>query len=376
MTQFRLYLKWQPENWITLFLEGQDSRVFGEELTAAPAINENATPNIFADDFDLHQGYLEIKSNSEQLPINVRAGRQKFNLGAQRLVASLEWVNTARVWDGVRVTVGQKKKRTLEAIASRLVPVNPNRFNNHSLTGSRYFNSGFHGIYYTDWLAIPNTQLEGYWLYRHVGNVNDKVHTIGARFETQKDKFDVNGEFAGQVGEFGGLDHRALMIHFGAGTRLQSLNNSHLGIAYNFATGDDDPTDTTHKTFDNLYPLNHAYYGYMDLFSLQNVHNTEIVFKTKIKKLAVRSAHQNFWLVNEDNDAWYNAGLGAIRNAGGQDVNSRVGSELDITVNYPLNKKLVVVGGYSHFFTGKYISQTGTHVDADFAFLMTKLTFF
>ena len=47
-------------------------------------------------------------------------------------------------------------------------------------------------------------------------------------------------------------------------------------------SGDDDPTDGVHATFDNLYPLNHVYYGYMDLFALQNLRNVELSVETAL----------------------------------------------------------------------------------------------
>ncbi|MFQ5345800.1 MAG: alginate export family protein, partial [Mariprofundus sp.] len=123
-------------------------------------VNDTKAPNIFADRFDLHQGYLDI-NRGEDFGARLRVGRQKFNLGAQRLVASLEWVNTARVWDAVRLSqrLGNKG-RVLDIFASRLVPVRPRAFNNHALTGNRMFDSQFYGIYLTDQSSIPDSRVE------------------------------------------------------------------------------------------------------------------------------------------------------------------------------------------------------------------------
>jgi hypothetical protein len=105
LTQLRLNAGWGPTQELTFFVELQDARVFGESKTAAPPLNEDAVPNIFADELDLHRGYVDY-AFSARLPARLRVGRQKFNLGAKRLIASLEWVNTARVWDGARLTLG------------------------------------------------------------------------------------------------------------------------------------------------------------------------------------------------------------------------------------------------------------------------------
>jgi hypothetical protein len=158
------------------------------------------------------------------------------------------------------------------------------------------------------------------------------------------------------------------------GYTFRTLNNSRIGFGYNFGSGDGDPTDAKHTTFDNQYPLNHAYYGFMDFFALQNMHNAEAIFNTKLwNAFGLRLAYQAFWLAKEDSDAWYNAGAGAVRKATGE-VNSYVGSEVDITVKYGL-KNVALEAGYSHFFTGSYIQDTGPKNDADFLYLTTKTSF-
>ncbi len=377
LTQFRINLAWKASDRVNVFLEGQDARVLGEEVTAIPSINQEATPNIFADQFDLHQGFVDVNFAVKETPVKVRAGRQKFNLGTQRLVASLEWVNTARVWDGVRVTVGNAKSRNLDIIASRLVPVSPERLNDYQRTKSRYFNSQFHILYYTDKVLIPNTQWESYWMMRHESKVVDNVHTFGTRFTTKKDVWSFDGEVANQRGTYNGLSHDAYMAHLGVELKTTVLKNAKIGTAYNFGSGDNTPGDEFHYTFDNLYPLNHAYYGYMDLFSLQNIHNFELTFKNNpVPKLGLRVAYQGFWLHRASNDAWYNAGSAAMRTANGAEVSSYVGSEIDITAKYPFfNKRVVGVIGISQFFKGAYVNEvvSVSESNASFFFVQTKI---
>ena len=378
LSQVRVNLKWQPSAWLSFFVEAQDARVFGEDINSAPSINEDARPNVFHDNMDLHQGFADLNFNKFDFPLKLRLGRQKFNLGAMRLVASLEWVNTARVWDGVRATFGKADTRTIDIFGSRVVPVTPDRFNDYQMTGSRYFNSSFWGAYFTDKKVIANSQLEAYWLFRNDSSVDDATHTIGSRIASKINQFDLNGEAAVQFGEFGGLDHQAFMLHLEGGYTFKSLNNSRVGVAYNFGSGDDDPNDDKHKTFDNLYPLNHAYYGYMDYFSLQNIHNLEFTVNTKVgNKTKLRLAFHGFWLADL-NDGWYNAGLGVLRRSNTDDIGSNVGNELDITVTHPLEilgNKFVFVGGYSRFFSGDYVKNSGNSVNPNFFFLMTKVKF-
>ena len=203
---------------------------------------------------------------------------------------------------------------------------------------------------------------------------------VGGRFASKLSQVDLDGEVAGQFGDFGGMDHQAYAVHAGGGYTFDSECNTRLGLAYNFASGDDDPTDGDHETFDNLFPTNHAHYGYMDFFSWQNMHNLEGTINSTIKeKVAIRLAYQGFWLAEEDSDAWYNAGLGTVRPAAGTDVDPYVGSEIDVTAKYtvPLlnDTKLALLAGYSHFFTGDYVDDTGSNEDADFVFLQGRVAF-
>lgn len=94
---------------------------------------------------------------------------------------------------------------------------------------------------------------------------------------------------------------------------LSIPSTSRLGLAYNYGTGDGDPGDNEHWTFDNHYPLNHAYYGYMDLFSLQNMHNISATAQTVWRGARLRLAYQAFWIDEPEADAWYDAGGGASK---------------------------------------------------------------
>ncbi len=141
-------------------------------------------------------------------------------------------------------------------------------------------------------------------------------------------------------------------------------------VAYNFATGDDDPLDRDHRTFDNLFPLNHAFYGYMDLFALQNLHNVEVAVTAKPSSaIRGRVAYHVFWLHQENSDSWYDASARSLRTAA-TNVDSHVGSELDVTVQISFSGgRIGLLAGYAHFFPGGYVDDTGSSSDADFAFV-------
>jgi len=372
LSQLRLHVNIHHGDVWRLFIEGQDARVNSAFLRNT--VDDVSPDNTFADRFDLHQAYLNVVWGDD-FGGAIRVGRQKFNLGRQRLVASLEWVNTARVWDAVRLSqrLGNQG-RVLDLFASRLVPVRPRAFNTHALTGNRMFDSQFYGAYLTDKVTIPHSRTELYYLLRRNTHAGDLVHTLGLRYEYKNRGWDADGEVMLQTGRYGFMRHRAYAAHIGAGRMI--LPAWHLGAAYNFGSGDSNAADNKHQTFDNLYPLNHAYYGYMDFFSLQNLHNAESVLTWQASRQnTFRLAYEGFWLVKPSSDAWYNAGGGVVRRAVGS-VSPYVGSEIDatLTTSFPVWHVSTLLG-FSHFFAGSYIHQTGTSRDVNFFYVQGKYSF-
>lgn len=371
LSRIRFGLTWEPSDTVTGVVEFQDARIHGET-----AISETRAPNIFADQLDIHQAHFTVRAPATaSVPLAVRAGRIKLSYGAQRLISPLEWVNTARVFDGAVLTVGGGG-RTLDAFASRLVPVTPTALNDHRPTPSRMFGSQLHGVYAADDRLLPGAGLEAYWLLRRATRLGDAVHTAGARVDGSYGPWRIDGEVARQAGRYGGNPHRAMMVHVGGSFAAPLPGSPRIGAAFNAGSGDDDPGDGVHATFDNLYPLNHVYYGYMDLFALQNLRNVELSIETALPGGAsLRVAWHDFALAAPATDAWYNAGAGVVHRAAGAEVSADVGNEIDVTIRIPVGHVGLEVG-YGRFLGGAYLRDADFSVrSADFFYLQSVLGF-
>lgn len=369
LTRTRLHLRYTTDSGSEGFIELQDARVFGENFLGIPPVNGDATPNIYEDHLDIHQAYWKWNFDNASL----RVGRQKFNFGDQRLVASLEWVNTARVHDGIRLTVGSADTRQVDFFLSKLVAVDPHDFNDQCRTGSRYMDSNFHGIFAQDRATLTEGQLSYWYFYRENSQYDDKVSTVGVRFTNDQLRWQPDLQAAYQFGKFDGDDHSAWMLH--AGIRHKLEKNASFSLAYNFGSGDSDPSDDKHGTFDNLYPLNHPYYGHMDLFSLQNVHNLELSYTKQLGKgVQIYASWNAFWLAEQNTDAWYNAGSVPIRIAT-TDVDAFVGNEFDFNVLVPFfSGRVNMLAGVSTFLAGPYIEDFDLTEDAYFYYLSATYT--
>ena len=155
------------------------------------------------------------------------------------------------------------------------------------------------------------------------------------------------------------------------------------GLEYDYASGDSNPNDGNSESFQNLFPSNHEPYGYMDEFSWRNLHDLRAQLNAKpCKKIELGLDYHAFFLA-DTHDYWYRSnGISTLRTTtpGGLDVrtigaSAYAGQEVGLTLNYEFNKNMKLLLGYSHFFAGEYLVDTGAHSDADFWYFMTTFTY-
>ena len=218
--------------------------------------------------------------------------------------------------------------------------------------------------------------------------------TIGARVKSKPGAlcgWDYTGELAFETGDVWVTDKQsqrmnltALALHISGGyTVEQCAWKPRLGLEYDYATGDDNPNDNDFQSFQNLFPSNHDKYGFMDEFSWRNIHDARAQFNIKpIKKLDLEFDYHAFWLA-DTHDYWYRSnGISTLRTRtpDGRDVRTIgagnfAGQEIDLTATYELTKNVKLQAGYSHFFAGDYLRDTGPDSDADFGYVMTTFSF-
>ena len=116
----------------------------------------------------------------------------------------------------------------------------------------------------------------------------------------------------------------------------------------------------------------------MDVFSWQNIHDLELTTRFQpIKPVSIRADYHAFFLATTD-DSWYRAnGVATVRplSRAARNADNYAGSEIDVLVTWSVNKHLTVDAGYSHFFAGGYLGDTGAQDDADLAYVQATITF-
>jgi hypothetical protein len=366
LTRFRLNLELTPRKWLRGFVQAQDAR--------APGIDPIRLNTTLKDIFDLRQAYLQVK-NGENGRVSLLVGRQELIYGAERLVGALDWNNTARSFDAVRLVFAWEKAR-VDVFASSIVKIKMSQFDNH-VPGENLY-----GIYGSLRDAVPQATFEPYVLWKTIprvkseeGRVGDAdIFTVGARLiGNLPGGFDYALEMARQGGHSSNDDIAAWAGYWIAGYALPSVTlKPHFSIEYDYATGDARQGDGKVGTFDQLYPTNHAYYGIADQVGWRNIRDLRTGADVKPRaRLKAACDYHFFWLASA-HDGLYNAG-GAlvVRPPAPGTAHRDVGREIDVYLTYAPLKSVSFGAGFAHLFPGRFLKENspGSGTSFPYAFL-------
>lgn len=364
---------------------GEQLRIFVEGKSAMSTTRSlpGGRRGLDVDELELQQAFVDLDIPIDDgVQLTIRVGRQALLFGKERLVSPLPWSNTMRTWDGASAIM-KVAGWTLHGFGTQFVPVDKYDFNKAD-GGNEFF-----GVYATGHVpGVEPVKMDLYWLGLERdtaaipgGGFNgttgfEERHTLGGRLfgvvpETGID-YDLEGAF--QVGEVGTQDIRAFMVAAEVGVTFTEDQyipfRWHLGFDY--ASGDNSPGGDV-ETFNHLFPLGHAYFGYIDAIGRQNIIDVSTGIKFHpIEKLLVKLTGHVFWRADAA-DAVYNAGGGVLRAP--TSLSKEVGSEIDLLMKYPLCPHLTGTFGYSHFFADNFLQNTGSSADVDFVYLILQYTF-
>jgi hypothetical protein len=330
------------------------------------------------DALDLESAFVDLKlAFDDDLSLVLRPGRQVLLFGKQRLVSPLGWSNTLRRWDGVSAIL-EWDRWDLTGFWAQFVPVKKYEFNDSDSDVQLY------GIYATGPLAETAIGMDLYFLgYDNNNSVTingttgtQERYTLGGRLfgKIADTALDYDFEGAYQLGEVGSGDVDAFMIGSQLGYRAAGLWSApRFSVGFDFGSGDHAAGGDV-ETFNQLFPLGHAYLGYIDAIGRQNIIDFNLGLTCgPLPKATLGITGHFFWRADTD-DALYNAGGAAVR-AGAAGSSSEVGQEIDLTLKYQFDRHLAGLLGYSHFFAGDFIEESGRGADIDFLYVQLEYTF-
>ena len=370
LVRTRLNIGIEPAKWLRFGFQGQDAR--------APGIRDGLS-NIgaFRDGFDVRQAYAEFGTSDSVVSLTV--GRQLLAYGDQRLVGALDWANTSRAFDAVKLVL-RRPGAKVDIFSASVVQNDPERRINQSAEGNN-----LHGIYAALENLIPGSTVEPYFLWQTTPVVVNELnirgdldrYTTGVRAWAEAlGPWDYNMAIVGQQGSAAGALIQAWGYYLELGYSIDRQASPRLYVHYNFGSGDEDPEDGRIGGFVDLYPTAHRWYGYNDLVGWRNIRNLRLGAQVRPHaKLGLQFDLHSFWLVSR-HDALYNVG-GRLSVAPPPEgaANTKIGDEVNVTFTWPLTELISLGGGVGYLFPGPFLKANSPGVGNTFSYLVIAYSF-
>ena len=295
--------------------------------------------------------------------------------GRQRLVSPLPWANALRAWDGGSAIL---ESESIVATAFLTQFVQPQKYDFNDV----HRGVDFGGVYATRRATDEQLGIDAYalWLDRQASGFNgtvgeDERWTVGARLwqPPASSRVDFDIEAAWQFGEIGQADVNAYMVAVLAGHTFACDLQPRAWLGFDYASGDRRPGGGV-QTFQQLFPLGHAYFGAIDTIGRQNIIDASGGVEAKLlSNLKTALEGHAFWLADRS-DALYDAAGNVVR-PGGSARSRQVGFEVDWTAQWQVNRHLGALLGVSYFVAGDVLEQSGPSDDISFAYAQATFVF-
>jgi len=340
----------RPATWLRLHGRLQDSRVAGWDKPVTPGSVRNTV--------EIGEAFAAI--GTEEGPgWGAIAGRQPLVFGAMRVLSTSNWGNVGPRWDGLRVS-HQSERLRIDLFAAAPVEAVNGKLDRWFAPGRRAF--GLYGVIG----RVPTVdRLEPYavaFTYRPALGETGKLGArrfaaFGARVVDRiNSHFDYEMEWTGQAGTSGGDEIRAWGVVAEIGYRpFADPESPRLFGRYQYATGDQDPSDGRSDGFQHMYATDK--WGTADAVAWRNVHQPLLGLSwTPSGKFQLLVRASTLWLASRA-DALY-ATSGAAMAYHPDASSSHVGEEADFRIVWQALKPLQLYGGYGYFFPARFLEES------------------
>lgn len=302
--------------------------------------------------------------------LDVSAGRMTLNLGGRRLVARNSFRNTINAFTGVNAQ--WQRQGGLELHAFYVEPVQrkpadlPSLLDNDQELDTESSDVSLWGVFGAAPDVFEGVKGEAYFYgFRsrdHVGiaAADRDIYTPGFRLfkAAAAESWDFETEAAYQFGtsrastsasDSNDLQHRAEFAHGEVGYTWKARMSPRLELSYDYASGDDDPTDNENNRFDTLYGARRFDFGPTGIygaFARSNISTPGVRLEAKPvpKKLDAMFGYRAVWLAS-DRDQYTTARLQDPSGASGSFVGHQIEAQLTYTA-LPGNVALELGGAY------------------------------
>ena len=328
---------------------------------------------------ELLQGYLAWDAADLLAPgdsSELRIGRLTIDVGSRRIIARSLYRNTINTFSGFEWNWRSSSRHHLQAFYTLPVNRKPNsasalldndvEFDEEDseirLWGLFYAFAGFQGDVRGElfFFGLDENDVDGRATW------NRELYMPGFRFyrPPAKNRLDYMLESVFQFGESRSsttatnrrdLDHLAHFQHVEVGYSFDAPGSPRVILQYDYASGDDDPTDGENERFDTLFGARRFDFGPTGIygpFARSNLSTPGARLKLRpARDFKMFVAYRAYWLAS-DQDGWTTSGVGDVTGRSGSFIGSQIEARFRWDVR-PGNYRFET--GIAHLFAGEFM---------------------
>lgn len=374
----------------------ESMKLVTEVLDARQYLSDDGTPidSTMVNALDVLQAHIRLDAG-ELIPggtSTIRFGRETLDLGNRRLVARNAYRNTINAFTGVDWLWQTEEGASLRGFyflpVRRLPEDVDSLLDNDIVADTQNFDQQFWGVYGDVGRLPEKIRLEGYWLTlkEESSEVLRRRHlqTPGLRLfrPSGPGEWDFEVETTWQFGTSqiragtgqARLDHLAHHHHGGVGYTWAAAWRPRVGVRYDYASGDSDPTDGKNGRFDTLFGARRFEFGPTGIYGAvarANLNSPEYSLSIRPHaRVDLSVSHRFLWLA-EARDAWTAAGVRDPSGASGREL----GQQLELRCRWEVAPgNLRLDAGIAHLFGGEFLERAPNRSADDVHYGWVELT--
>lgn len=313
------------------YLSVQNVRVWGDVNTLS-ASDKNGTA--------IHEAWASFLVNKS---LSLKMGRQELVYDDSRIFGNVDWAQTARSHDAFVATYVPNQKNRID-IGIALNEEDESLFKaDYNVNNYKSFQYAWYHVNLSN-VAISFLALNTGFTFENEGEQDvDYNQTFGSHLTFSKNLLKADASVYFQTGKIANRDLNAFNL---AGNLYYNItDNITTGFGAEYLSGTDmNTTDNTLESFNPLFGTNHKFNGWMDYFYVGNHINSvglmdlNLPLKYHKEKLSIMVIPHFFWSAAKVVDMFEN------------EVDTHLGTEIDLTVGYKITSDINFQAGYSHMF--------------------------
>ena len=285
---------------------------------------------------------------------STRIGRQVIAYDNQRILGEIDWSQQGQSHDAALISFHRKNNQldlgfALNANAENLLAPKTPYTTNYKSMQYAWYHTKLDKVGMS--LLLLNT---GYEFQKTPTDLEvDYKQTFGTYLTFKEKQWNINLGVYGQTGE--SADKKVNAWYAGAYFGYEASKEFKVGLGHEYLSGkDQNDFSSNNKSFTPLFGTNHGFNGFMDYFYVGNHQNSVGLNDTYLK-------------LNYTFNKWQFACIPHIFNAPNtvldatsQKMDAYLGTELDLTATYTVQKDIVAMAGYSQMFGSSTLERIKT----------------